>query len=91
VVPELGGTTTVVALDGGGLLLTQPESMAPTINNPDTSFIFVSWCNRIGYSQNRLSTGSVVPEIVRCLVHGVHIANLDVVGCPTVHLIAPHG
>jgi hypothetical protein len=43
VVPELGGTTTVVALDGGGLLLTQPESMAPKISNPDTTFIFVSW------------------------------------------------
>jgi hypothetical protein len=47
VVPELGGTTTVVALDGGGLLLTQPESMAPKISNPDTTFIFVSWFNRI--------------------------------------------
>jgi hypothetical protein len=42
VVPELGGTTTVVALCGGGLLLTQPESMAPKINNPDTTFIFIS-------------------------------------------------
>jgi hypothetical protein len=46
VVPELGGTTTVVALDGGGLLLTQPESMAPKISNPDTTFIFVSSFNR---------------------------------------------
>jgi hypothetical protein len=47
VVPELGGTTTVVALDGGGLLLTQPESMAPKTSNPDTIFIFVSWFIRI--------------------------------------------
>jgi hypothetical protein len=38
VVPELGGTTTVVAL-GGGLLLTQPHNMAPKINKLDTTFI----------------------------------------------------
>jgi hypothetical protein len=37
---------TVVALDGGGLLLTQAESMAPKISNPDTTFILVSWFNR---------------------------------------------
>jgi hypothetical protein len=42
VVLELGGTTTVVALAGGGLLLTQPQSMAPRINKLDTTFIFVS-------------------------------------------------
>ena len=41
-VPELGGTTTVVALAGVGLLLTQPESIAPRINKLDTTFIFVS-------------------------------------------------
>jgi hypothetical protein len=46
VVPELGGTTTVVALDGGGLLLTQPESITPKISNPDTTFILISWFNR---------------------------------------------
>jgi hypothetical protein len=42
VVPELGGTTTVVALFGGGELLTQPENMALKINKLDTNFICVS-------------------------------------------------
>jgi hypothetical protein len=42
VVPELGGTTTVVALAGGGLLLTQPQSITPTINKLDAIFICVS-------------------------------------------------
>jgi hypothetical protein len=32
----------VVALAGGGLLLTQPQSMTPTINKLDVTFIFVS-------------------------------------------------
>jgi hypothetical protein len=41
VVPELGGTTTVVALDGGGVL-TQPEIIAPRINKLDKTFIFLS-------------------------------------------------
>jgi len=54
VVPELGGTTTVVALDGGGLLLIQPESMAPNISNPDTTFIFVSWFNPIWLFSNQI-------------------------------------
>jgi hypothetical protein len=44
-VPELGGTTTVVALDAGGLLL-QPQSIAARINKLDTTFIFVSLFNR---------------------------------------------
>jgi hypothetical protein len=42
VVPELGGTTTVVALCGGGELLTQPENMALRINKLDATFIWVS-------------------------------------------------
>jgi hypothetical protein len=42
VVPELGGTTTVVALAGGGSLLTQPASIAPRINKLDRTFIFLS-------------------------------------------------
>jgi hypothetical protein len=36
VVPKLGGTTTVVALDAGGLLL-QPQSITPRINKLDTA------------------------------------------------------
>jgi hypothetical protein len=60
VVPELGGTTTVVALDGGGLLLTQPASMAPRISNPDTTFIFVSSFNR-----HRLLSESIVDRLGR--------------------------
>jgi hypothetical protein len=46
VVLELGGMTTVVARAGGGSLLTQPASMAPTINKLDTTFIFVSLFKR---------------------------------------------
>jgi hypothetical protein len=40
-VPELGGTTTVVALGAGGLD-TQPQSIALRINKLDATFIFVS-------------------------------------------------
>jgi len=47
VVPELGGTTTVVARVGGGELLTQPESMALKINKLDTTFICISSFIRI--------------------------------------------
>jgi hypothetical protein len=46
VVPELGGTITVVALCDGGGLLTQPQSTAPRINKLDTTFIFISSFNR---------------------------------------------
>jgi hypothetical protein len=43
VVPELGGTTTVVARFGGGLLLTQPQSMAPSIIKLDAIFMCLSF------------------------------------------------
>jgi hypothetical protein len=46
VVPELGGTITVVALCDGGGLLAQPQSTAPRISKLDTTFIFISLFDR---------------------------------------------
>jgi hypothetical protein len=55
VVPELGGTTTVVALFGGGELLTQPENIALKINRLDTTFICISSFIHIGLWNERFS------------------------------------
>jgi len=46
VVPELGGTTTVVAFSLDPGLPAQPQSKALSINKLDTTFIFVSSFNR---------------------------------------------
>jgi hypothetical protein len=42
VVPELGGTITVVVLADGGGLLTQPQSMTPKTKILEMIFNFVS-------------------------------------------------
>jgi hypothetical protein len=55
VVPELGGTTTVVVLAGGGVL-TQPQSMAARINKLDTAFILHLLVHSIGVREHLLLT-----------------------------------
>jgi hypothetical protein len=54
VVPELGGTTTVVALAGGGVLVTHPLNSAATTNKLDAILIIVS-SFKFGLSRKLLS------------------------------------
>lgn len=83
VVPELGGTTTVVALaDGGGLLLTQPASIAPSSNKLDKTFIFVSLFDS-GLQSIHCRPKSVIPDRGLSRMYRALIAHVYVVDCPT--------
>jgi hypothetical protein len=88
VVPELGGTTTVVALsDRGGLLLTQPQSTALRISKLDMTFIFVSSFNRqVAFSAADCRRKSVMPDMGLSRTCHTLIARVYVVVRPTLQV-----
>jgi hypothetical protein len=81
VVPELGGTITVVALsDRGGLLLTQPQSTAHRISKLDMTFIFVSSFNRqVAFPAADCRRKPVMPDIGLSRTSHALIARVHVV------------